>query len=94
MSNVYVDIATTQPTTQNKTKEFGWCGIIIGKRTHIASTAKRIASAASDVITFKATKTIKWKNNNIFFKWKTNSICFEKGKQPHFFLNGRQPQTT
>jgi hypothetical protein len=25
-------IATTQPTTQNKTKEFGWSGIIIGKK--------------------------------------------------------------
>jgi hypothetical protein len=48
-------IATTQPTTQNETKEFGWCGIIIGKRTCIASAAKRIASAASDEITFKAT---------------------------------------
>ena len=27
------DIATTQPTTQNKTKQFGWSGIIIGKIT-------------------------------------------------------------
>jgi hypothetical protein len=26
-------IATTQPTTQNKTKQFGWGGIIIGKKT-------------------------------------------------------------
>jgi hypothetical protein len=26
-------IATTQPTTQNKTKQFGWSGIIIGKKT-------------------------------------------------------------
>jgi hypothetical protein len=26
-------IATTQPTTQNKTKEFGWSGIFIGKKT-------------------------------------------------------------
>jgi hypothetical protein len=25
-------IATTQPTTQNKTKQFGWSGIIIGKK--------------------------------------------------------------
>jgi hypothetical protein len=27
-------IATTQPTTQNKTKQFGWSGIIIGKKNH------------------------------------------------------------
>ena len=26
-------IATTQPTTQNKAKQLGWCGIIIGKKT-------------------------------------------------------------
>jgi hypothetical protein len=26
-------IATIQPTTQNKTKQLGWCGIIIGKKT-------------------------------------------------------------
>jgi hypothetical protein len=26
-------IATTQPTTQNKTRQFGWSGIIIGKKT-------------------------------------------------------------
>jgi hypothetical protein len=26
--------ATTQPTTQNKTKQLGWCGIIIGKINH------------------------------------------------------------
>ena len=25
-------IATTQPTTQNKAKQLGWCGIIIGKK--------------------------------------------------------------
>ena len=25
-------ISTTQPTTQNKTKQFGWSGIIIGKK--------------------------------------------------------------
>ena len=24
-------IATTQPTTQNKTKQLGWCGIIMSK---------------------------------------------------------------
>jgi hypothetical protein len=27
-----VSIATIQPTTQNKTKQLGWCGIIIGKK--------------------------------------------------------------
>ena len=26
-------VATTQPTTQNKTKQLGWCGYIIGKKT-------------------------------------------------------------
>ena len=25
-------IATNHPTTQNKTKQLGWCGIIIGKK--------------------------------------------------------------
>ena len=29
----YPYIATTQPTTQNKAKQLGWCGIIIGKKT-------------------------------------------------------------
>jgi hypothetical protein len=28
-----VHIATTEPTTQNETKQFGWSGIIIGKKT-------------------------------------------------------------
>jgi hypothetical protein len=36
-------IATTQPTTQNKTKQFGWSGIIIGKTHH---------HTATDVMTF------------------------------------------
>ena len=31
-------IATTQPTTQNKTKQVGWCGIIIGKINHHHTT--------------------------------------------------------
>jgi hypothetical protein len=31
-------IATTQPTTQNKTKQLGWCGIIIGKINHTTTT--------------------------------------------------------
>ena len=26
-------VATIQPTTQNKTKQLGWCGIIISKKT-------------------------------------------------------------
>jgi hypothetical protein len=30
---LFIVIATTQPTTQNKTKQFGWSGIIIGKKT-------------------------------------------------------------
>ena len=32
-------IATTQPTTQNKTKQLGLCGIMIGKTTYYTSTA-------------------------------------------------------
>jgi hypothetical protein len=27
-----IPFATTQPTTQNKTKQLGWFGIIIGKK--------------------------------------------------------------
>ena len=30
---LYSVIATIQPRTQNKTKQLGWCGIIIGKKT-------------------------------------------------------------
>jgi hypothetical protein len=29
------DIATIQPTTQDKTKQLGRCGIIIGKKKHL-----------------------------------------------------------
>jgi hypothetical protein len=28
------NIATTQPTTENKAKQFGWSDIIIGKKNH------------------------------------------------------------
>jgi hypothetical protein len=31
-------IATIQPTKQNKTKQLGWCGIIIGKKTTTTTT--------------------------------------------------------
>jgi hypothetical protein len=31
-------IATIQPTTQNKTKQLGWCGIIISKKKHHHTT--------------------------------------------------------
>ena len=31
--NFAVYIATTQPTTQNSSKQVCWCGIIIGKKT-------------------------------------------------------------
>ena len=31
-NNNLVAITTTQPTTQNKTKQLGWCGYIIGKK--------------------------------------------------------------
>jgi hypothetical protein len=31
-------VATTQPTTQNKTKQLGWCGYIIGKKTTTTTT--------------------------------------------------------
>ena len=30
---IFLLIATTQPTKQNKTKQLGWRGIIIGKKT-------------------------------------------------------------
>jgi hypothetical protein len=33
-SRTKFEFATTQPTTQNKTKQLGWCGIIIGKIKH------------------------------------------------------------
>jgi hypothetical protein len=36
-----------QPNKQNKTKQFGWCGIIIGKKT--------TPPHHTDVITFEAT---------------------------------------
>jgi hypothetical protein len=38
-------VATTQQTTQNKTKQLGWCGIIIGKLNHTTTPGP---------ITFKA----------------------------------------
>jgi hypothetical protein len=34
--------ATTQPTTQNKTKQLGWCGIIIGKKPTTTTTPPRM----------------------------------------------------
>ena len=33
-SSIVMSIATTQPTKQIKTKQFGWSGIIIGKKNH------------------------------------------------------------
>jgi hypothetical protein len=40
-----------QPNQQNKTKQLGWCGIIIGKKT----TPPPPHHHHTDVITFKAT---------------------------------------
>ena len=34
----FVFIAKAQPTTQNKTKQLGWCGIIISKKNQTTTT--------------------------------------------------------
>jgi hypothetical protein len=50
---LFTQIATTQPTTQNKTKQFGWRGIIIGKKT-TPPNQRTTTPPDHNVITFKA----------------------------------------
>jgi hypothetical protein len=53
-SSISKIIATTQPTTQNKTKtnkKLGWCGIMIGKNPHHRTTT---ITTTPGPITFQA----------------------------------------
>jgi hypothetical protein len=49
-------VATTQPTTQPKTKQLGWCGIIIIKKTTTPPPPSphhhHLTTTTTDVITF------------------------------------------
>ena len=74
-----------QPNQQNKTKQIGWCGIIIGKNPPPHHT--------TDVITFYATSRQPRKlilcmqpcYNPIRINIKDDLNIFENGRRPQFF---------
>ena len=94
-------IATIQPT-QNKTKQLGWCGNIISKKTPplpqhhhtgmttIEATSRQPKKLSFDMQPFPNTNKINMEDDlNIFLNHRQPHY-FDKGRWPYLF--GRQPQ--
>jgi hypothetical protein len=75
-------IATTQPTTQNKTTQLGWCGIILGKQI---PTPPPVSHYISD--SFRQPRKLIFSMQPYF-----NSIIRNMEDDHNIFENGRHPQ--
>jgi hypothetical protein len=77
-----------QLNQQNKTKQLGWCGIIIGKINHTTTTPPLIFGMHPYL---NPTRSNMEDTLNIL-KWKTTSILLKKEDDLNFYENGRRPQ--